>query len=90
MDQYNEYCDIHEKLVFDDFESNEDEIELLSLLIEKWDEEHYDRQNSNPIEILKSLLEDHQLKAKDLKISTNQKVNNAAFMNTKKMIKQPV
>lgn len=132
--QYNEYCEMHEKLVFDDFESNKDEIELLSLLIEKWDDEHYERRNSNPIEILKSLMEDHQLKAKDvakilslskgtvskilnyqtglsketirrlsthfkmnqeafnrpykLKIPTSQRVSNAAYMNTRKKIKQ--
>jgi len=64
--QYNEYCDMHEKLVFSDNASDQDEIELLSLLIEKWDDEHYTRENSKPIEILKSLMKDHQLKAKDL------------------------
>ena len=134
-DQYNEYCEIHEKLVFDDYDSNEDEIELLTLLIEKWDDEHYDVPSSDPIEILKYLMEDHKLKAKDLaeilslskgtvskilnyqtglsketirrlstyfklnqeafnrpyklKVPTNKRITNAAYMNTRKKIKQP-
>ena len=133
-DQYNEYCDALEEMVFGDYASNEDEIELLTLLIEKWDKEHYEVPTSDPIKILKSLMKDHQLKAKDLaeiislskgtvskilnyqtglskgtirtlstyfklkqeafnrpyklKVPTNKRITNAAYMNTRKKIKQ--
>ncbi|WP_235295438.1 helix-turn-helix domain-containing protein [Portibacter lacus] len=65
-DQYYKYCDVLEELVFNENVSNEDEIELLTLLIEKWDKENYEAPTSDPIQILKSLMKDHQLKAKDL------------------------
>lgn len=133
-DQYYEYCNIHEKLVFEDDDANEDEIELLTLLIEKYDDEHYQTPTLDPIQILKSLMKDHNLKAKDLteilsltkgtvskilnyqtglskdtirklsshfklnqeafnrryklKVSTEKKVTNAAYMNTKKKLKE--
>ncbi len=64
--QYNRYCKLLEELVFKNRKKDEDEIELLSLLIEKWDEEHYPTPELDPIQLLKSLLDDHQLKAKDL------------------------
>jgi len=66
--QYNNYC----KALEDILESNEnnqdsvDEIELLTLLIEKWDAEHSTLTEVNPIELLHSLMHDHSLKAKDL------------------------
>lgn len=53
-------------------ESNEnskdssDEVELLTLLIEKWDIEHTRPFELNPVEILNSLMHDHNLKAKDM------------------------
>jgi len=37
-------------------------------LIEKWDEENFQIQELDPIQLLKSLMEEHQLKAKDLTI----------------------
>jgi HTH-type transcriptional regulator / antitoxin HigA len=40
-----------------------DEIELLTLLIEKWDSEHTIFNELDPIEILKSLMNDHKLKS---------------------------
>lgn len=133
-DQYNQYCDLLEELVFADSDANEDEIELLYLLIEKWDKDHYEIPTSDPISILKSLMLDHKLKSKDLanilslskgtvskilnyqtglsketirrlsnhfklrqeafnrpyklKVSTDKKITNAAFMNTRKKIKE--
>lgn len=40
-EQYEEYGDILEKLVFDEEnEDHQDEIELLTLLIKDWDERH--------------------------------------------------
>jgi HTH-type transcriptional regulator/antitoxin HigA len=43
-----------------------DEIELLTLLIEKWDEENNSFDDVDPITLLHSLMEERRLKAKDL------------------------
>jgi len=66
--QYFEYCDILEQLLESGLKGKEgaDEAELLTLLIEKWDEEHNTFESVDPIAILKYLMDDHQLKAKDL------------------------
>jgi len=64
--QYNTYCKALKELVFNSRKADEDEIELLSLLIEKYDDEHYQIPEIDPIELLKSLMADHKLKAKDL------------------------
>ncbi|MFZ5973706.1 MAG: helix-turn-helix domain-containing protein [Bacteroidota bacterium] len=66
--QYNEYTRILEDLVFADFKSKEmkDEIELLTLLIERWDEEHNTFDDVDPVALLRALLKEHNLKAKDL------------------------
>jgi len=66
--QYWDYCNRLEELVMQ--ESNdqelEEEIDLLTLLIEKWDEEHDTLGKADPVEALKYLMAEHQLKAKDL------------------------
>jgi HTH-type transcriptional regulator/antitoxin HigA len=64
QEQYDKYCDILENLISQD--KNQDEIELLTLLIEKWDDEHNTFNDSDPIELLKSLMKEQNLKAKDL------------------------
>lgn len=65
--QYDDYCRLLEELL-DSEQSKylEDEIDLLTLLIEKWDEEHNTFEQSDPIELLKYLMEENNLKAKDL------------------------
>jgi HTH-type transcriptional regulator/antitoxin HigA len=65
-EQYFKYCNILEKLVFSNYESNEDEIGLLTLLIEKWDDEHNTFDDIDPVELLKHIMEEHNLKAVDL------------------------
>ena len=65
-EQYDKYCDILENLLILDDKNAQDEIDLLTLLIEKWDSENNTLTDSDPIEILKSLMIDHNLKAKDL------------------------
>lgn len=65
-EQYYKYCNILENLVFTDEEKYGDEIELLELLIDKWDQDHNTMEDLDPVELLKSLMEDHKLKAKDL------------------------
>lgn len=66
VEQYKRYCDILEKLILSDNKASNDEIDLLTLLIEKWDVEHSTFNDSDPIELLKTLMEEHDLKAKDL------------------------
>ena len=65
-DQYYNYCNILEELIATNNPENRDEIELLSLLIEKWDNDHNTFKEKDPVFLLKSLMEDHQLKSKDL------------------------
>jgi HTH-type transcriptional regulator/antitoxin HigA len=64
--QYNDYCAKLEDLLTDDASKFQDEIDLLTLLIEKWDNEHNTFNDSDPIQILKTLMDEHGLKAKDL------------------------
>ena len=66
--QYNKYCDAIEALVDSDRKTKaiQDEIELLTLLIEKYDADHNTFDDANPIELLKSLMKDHKMKAVDL------------------------
>ena len=63
--QYDEYCNELEKLVFDETEINMDDIELLTLLIEKWDKENLPQIDSDPIQLIKALLQQNKLKSKD-------------------------
>jgi HTH-type transcriptional regulator/antitoxin HigA len=65
-EQYFEYCRKHEELVFQEDDNHEDEIELLELLIDKWDQDHNTMVDLDPVELIKSLMEDHKLKSKDL------------------------
>ncbi|MBL4755953.1 MAG: ArsR family transcriptional regulator [Flavobacteriales bacterium] len=64
--QYNAYCTILEELVALDQKAVSDEIELLTLLIEKWDKEHNTFDDLNPVELIKALMEENNLKSKDL------------------------
>ncbi len=65
-EQYKEYCESLEDLVCLESEDSIDEMELLTLLIEKWDKEHSSLMDLNPIEMLKFLMTDNDLKSKDL------------------------
>ena len=66
--QYNEYCKQLEDLIFENSsdQDNADEIELLTYLIEKWDSEQNSFIDSDPIQLLKGLMTEQNLKAKDL------------------------
>jgi HTH-type transcriptional regulator/antitoxin HigA len=65
-EQYNRYCEILEELVCLENQDSQDEVELLTLLIEKWDMEHNSLMDLNPIELLKSVMAENNLKSKDL------------------------
>jgi len=66
--QYQEYCKRLESLVenLDGNKSLQEEIDLLTLLIEKYDDEHNSFNELDPIQFLHSVMRDHELKAIDL------------------------
>jgi len=65
--QYEDYCNQLESLLAGE-NTNEvqDEIDLLTLLIEKFDEENNTFKESDPITLLRSLMQDHHLKSQHL------------------------
>ena len=66
--QYKEYSKILENLILSKFKTKNlnDEIALLTLLIEKWDNDHNSFNELDPVQLLHSLMDSHQLKAKNL------------------------
>ena len=62
-EQYNNYCNILENLISEVSPALDDEIELLTLLIEKWDSEHSTFNDLDPVQLIKSLMEENNLKA---------------------------
>jgi HTH-type transcriptional regulator/antitoxin HigA len=60
------YCNKLESLIGSEDSHDEDEIELLTLLIESWYVKNDSFQDLDPIEILHYLMEENHLKAKDL------------------------
>ncbi|WP_183549226.1 type II toxin-antitoxin system HigA family antitoxin [Mucilaginibacter sp. AK015] len=66
-DQYRSYCCALEELLSAKINSDmQDEIDLLTLLIETYDEEHNSFTELDPIALLRSLMTDHHLKAQHL------------------------
>lgn len=62
--QYNSYCNQLEALLstHNKTKSVNEEIELLTLLIEKWDAENNSFNDIDPVQLLKSLMNDHNIK----------------------------
>ena len=65
IEQYDIYCNELRRLVFED-ETNIDDIELLTLLIKKWDSDNLPQVQSDPIELVKALMQQNRMKVKDL------------------------
>ncbi len=66
-EQYEEYCGILEELVYSEKNADkQEEIELLTLLIEDWDERNRLSPKLDPVEILQSLMDEHQLNQSEL------------------------
>lgn len=63
--QYEEYCNTLETMVTGEG-SSEDEIDLLTVLIEKWDAEHNTFKDANPVELLVMLMQEHNMSATKL------------------------
>ena len=64
--QYYEYCNLLEEFMFSNDDSKKADIELIDVLIEKWDNDNKFYEDLDPIELLKYLMEENQLKQKDL------------------------
>lgn len=66
--QYKAYCKVLENLVDGDSKGKvaSDEVDLLTVLIEKWDREHSRFLEAEPIELLQSFMQEHNMKARDL------------------------
>lgn len=62
--QYKEYCNQLEELLSSRNKSKavNEEIELLNVLIEKWDSEHNSFHDLDPVQLLKALMDDHNIK----------------------------
>lgn len=67
-EQYDKYCQKLEELLDSGIETTpiNDEIELLTLLIEKWDAAHNTFDKLDPVEMLKTLMKEHKMKSVDL------------------------
>jgi HTH-type transcriptional regulator/antitoxin HigA len=66
--QYKEYCTTLQSLVEGSArnKSIQDEIDLLSVLIQRWDADHSSFDEVGPVSLLRSFLDDHGMKAADL------------------------
>lgn len=75
LSQYTAYCDLHEALVIRDDPNANDEIELLELLIEDYDQRVMTAKAGelNPVELLRSLISEAGMTqseiAKSIKVS---------------------
>ncbi len=73
LEQYNKYCNKHESLTLKDDNKYSDELELLELLIEDYDQRVMREKNKmlNPVELLRSLLKDSSISQTELSKSIN-------------------
>ena len=67
-EQYDNYCERLENLTEEFASENQDEIELLSFLIQKYNEEQTEKYliNLNPVELLLDLLNENKISQKEL------------------------
>jgi HTH-type transcriptional regulator/antitoxin HigA len=66
--QYEEYSNILRNLHLTPKKSNENEIELLEHLLEKWENDNFIIKESNPVELLQSLMSAHNLSQVELSV----------------------
>lgn len=92
-EQYYEYCERLEELVSSGLESENavDEYELLYLLIKTWDDQHHLAPELDPVQLIKSLMQDHKLSQNDLaKIAEVGKSYISEILNYKKRMSKDV
>ncbi len=64
--QYEAYCNILHELVKNPLTRDSDDVELLTLLVEKWDSENIKIQVASPIDTIIALMTEHKLNATEL------------------------
>jgi HTH-type transcriptional regulator / antitoxin HigA len=66
--QHEEYLSVLDKLASKDNPTNEEEkyAEVLMTLIEAYEEEHHSVPDASPVEVLRALMDAHNLRQKDL------------------------
>jgi len=74
MEQYNAYCERHEELTFTNYNANKDELELIEILIDEYENRTKEySEEMNPVEILAYLLDENSISkaelSRDLKVS---------------------
>jgi HTH-type transcriptional regulator/antitoxin HigA len=65
-EQYDEYCNLLEALILKNNDIYLDEIELLTLLIESWDEKNLHTSALDPIQLLRFIMNEQDLKSAKL------------------------
>ena len=70
LEQYTQYCDEIEKLLFNDPEKHEDHIELLEVLICDYDNRTIElvghKEDMSPVELLQCLIEEREISKAEL------------------------
>lgn len=67
LKQYEEYCNLHEKLGLKDEVKYKDELELLEILIDEFDNRKSGyKKKLNPVELLNSIMQDENISKADL------------------------
>lgn len=62
IEQYNQYCERHEKLTFKDYDGNLEEIELIQILIDEYEDRTIEKpKGMNPVEIIQYLIDENSL-----------------------------
>jgi HTH-type transcriptional regulator/antitoxin HigA len=88
-EQYYHYCKMLEQLESNNNPNQEtlDRIELLHLLIEKYDTEHFELPSLNPVEYLIMLMDSNNVKARDIQEATGiNKTTLSHFINYRRAL----
>lgn len=66
--QYFKYCDLVWEMLHIEKKTkyDEDVIDLLTVLIEKWDDDHRTFEDADPVELLIGMMAEHKMKSVDL------------------------
>lgn len=62
LEQYNQYCESHEELTLDGYDKHKDELELIEILIDDYeDRTGVQSEEMNPVELLEYLMNENQI-----------------------------
>ncbi|MCH8487218.1 MAG: helix-turn-helix domain-containing protein [Candidatus Cyclonatronum sp.] len=92
QEQYYRYCNILEEIVFSDqSEERQDEVELLTLLIEHYDAQQRESRSDDPVTLIKALMQEHGLSQNDLAAIVNRSKGYVSeILNRKKALSKEV